>query len=78
MHLPISLLAGLSQSFNEVLSIDILQENPAPPIAPAHQMAHRSAVFQPKFARHFRNLLNPHKRRQPNNALIYGLTPFLG
>ena len=54
MHLPAGLLAGLSQGFNEVLPVNVVQEYLLAPVALAHNVIHGPGVLNAQFARHGR------------------------
>src|SRR5438034_1163018 len=76
MHLPAGLLAGLSQGFNEVLPVNVVQEYLLAPVASAHNVIHGSGVLNAQFARHGPLIpasRSPATKNNPN----YGLTPLL-
>ena len=52
MHLPAGLLAGLSQGFNEVLPVNVVQDYLLAPVALAHNVIHGPGVLNAQFARH--------------------------
>jgi len=74
MHLPAGLLAGLSQGFNEVLPVNVVQEYLLPPLASAHNVIHGPGVLNAQFARHGRQY-QLHVPLQQKNNPNYGLTP---
>ena len=46
MHLPGGFLARFGQRLDEILPIHVIQEDVLPPVAPAHEMIHRSRVLE--------------------------------
>src|SRR5439155_7992323 len=56
MHLPACLLARLSQSFQKVLPIHIIDENLLASIISAHDMVNRAGIFNAQLAGHRRIL----------------------
>jgi hypothetical protein len=58
MHLPAGLLARLSQRFDKIMAVNIVQENVFAPVPATHDVVTGVGQFHSKFARH-RQGLNP-------------------
>ena len=56
VHLPAGFLAGLSQRFEEILSIHIIYENVLAPVAPIHDVVNRAGILDSHRAWHGRKL----------------------
>src|SRR4051812_28900825 len=52
MHLPAGFLARFGQRLNEVLPINVIQKDVLTPISSAHDVVHRTGIFNPQLARH--------------------------
>jgi hypothetical protein len=52
MHLPIGFLARFSHCLNEVLPVHVIQENPLPQVATAHDVIHSPRILDAQLARH--------------------------
>ena len=74
MHLPISLLTRLSQRFEEVLPIHVVEVNVIPAVSPAHDMVDGARILDSQLAWHASNSTVLLFRRLTKNALFCGLT----
>jgi hypothetical protein len=52
MNLPVGLLNGLSQRFQEILTVHIVKINLIPAIPSAHYMINGTRIFDSQLARH--------------------------
>ena len=78
VDLPGGFMAGLSEGFEEILAIHIIEENILAAVAAAHDVINRAWIFNAKLAGHGRSLQEVGSGGQGKNEPIYGLTPFLG
>jgi hypothetical protein len=52
MHLPTRFLARLGQRFQEILAVNIIEVDVLPPVAAAHDVIHRSGIFNAHLSWH--------------------------
>jgi hypothetical protein len=76
VNLPTGLLAGLGQGFEEIVPVYIVQKNVLTPVSSAHDVIHRSRIFNPQGAWHGPSF-GACAALSSYNEPRYGLTPFL-
>jgi hypothetical protein len=52
MHLPVGLLACLSQGLDEVVPVHVVKEDVLTLVSTAHHVIHRSWILESELARH--------------------------
>jgi hypothetical protein len=52
MNLPICLQAGFGQSFDEIVTVDIIQKDILALVSAAHDVVDRTGILNAEFARH--------------------------
>ncbi len=73
VHLPAGLLACLGQRLDEIVPVHVIQEDPLPPVAPAHDMVCGAGILKAELARHVGSLSRGHLigNRKWTNLWVY-------
>lgn len=74
MNLPGGLTARLSQGFEEILPVDVVEEDVIALVPPAHHVIHRARVFYSKFAWHGSGMAEANAGSRHKMGRFYGLT----